>query len=243
MIDLAMVADGLLRAVRQLGDFAFIRVLLLSVVLAMLVTGPFYLVFVFIAWLLEWILPASVSLPGVGEVGFLGIYTVGLVSKTTWVFWTYVMSPVAVAIIGVLLERIVDAVEARHYPHQPAVRHRSIARMIGYNARFLMLMLGVSLAALVVSFFSGVLAPLIFVAANGYLIGREYFEMVALRRLDDTAAAQMMRQNLPLIWLTGAAVALMLSVPFVNLVAPLVGVAALTHLYYRLVVSAQPVGG
>lgn len=229
---LGQIRQALLLALRQLADRRIIAVLLLSLVIALVLTGPFMLIFVIIAAILDWILPASLTLPWIGQVGFLGVFTNGLASKTSWVFWTYVMSPVAVAIIGALLDWIVDAVEARHYPDLPVVRRRSIAQIVGYGAKFLFLMLGVSLAALIVSFFSGIGAPLVFVLANGYLIGREYFETVALRRVSEAEAAVLTRRRLPVLWLLGSLLALALSVPFVNLVVPLVGVAAFTHLYH-----------
>ncbi len=234
MNDFSAVPQALYLAVRQLTDLKFIKVLVLSVALAFIVTGPFYLVFLAMASLLEWILPASLSLPWLGEVRFLGVFTIGLASKTTWVFWTYIMSPFAAAIIGIFLENIVDAVETRHFPHLPTVRHRSLLQMVGYSLRFLLLMLAVSLAALIVSFFSGIFAPLIFIVANGYLIGREYYEMVALRRQPPEKIDALTRQSLPTLWLLGSALALALSVPFLNLIVPIVGVAAITHLYHNL---------
>lgn len=230
MVD--QIRRALLLAVRQLADGRILGVLVLSLAMTLILTGPFLLVFVIIAALLDWILPASLTLPWIGEVGFLGVFTDGLVSKTSWVFWTYVMSPVAVAIIGALLDLIVDAVEARHFPALPKVRRRSFVQVIGYAAKFLFLMLGVSLAALVASFFAGFAAPLVFVLANGYLIGREYFETVALRRVPEAEAAALTRRRLPVLWLLGCLLALALSVPFVNLVVPILGVAAFTHLYH-----------
>lgn len=227
------IQQALMLALRQLADGRILAVLLLSLLIALALTGPFLLVFVIIAAILDWILPASLNLPWIGQVGFLGVFTHGLASKTSWVFWTYVMSPVAVAVIGALLDWIVDAVEARHYPGLPAVRHRSFAQIVGYGIRFLFLMLGVSLAALVVSFFSGVAAPVVFVLANGYLIGREYFETVALRRVSEADAKALTGRMLPLLWLLGSILALGLSVPFLNLVVPILGVAAFTHLYHR----------
>jgi len=192
------------------------------------------LVFLAIAGVLEWLLPASLDLPWLGQVSFLGVFTTGLVSKTSWIFWTYVMAPVAVAIIGIFLERIVDAVEAKHYPELARVRHQSFAEMLAYGLRFLMLMLGVSLVALIASFFSGIFAPAVFVVANGYLIGREYHDMVALRRNTTAQAETLTRQHLPTLWLTGCWLALFLAVPVANLLVPIVGVAAYTHLYHQL---------
>ncbi|RME18815.1 MAG: hypothetical protein D6801_00400 [Alphaproteobacteria bacterium] len=229
-----LVVASLVAAVKQLGDGRILKVLALTLGLMLLVTGPFLVVFVGLAALLEWLLPASLSLPWIGEVGFLGVFTAGLVSKTAWVFWTYVMAPLALAIVGMFLETIVDAVEARHYPGLAPLRRRSFAEQIGEAVRFLGLTLAVSLLALVVSMFSGALAPVVFVAANGYLIAREYFATVALRREAARQAQALARAHLPLIWSLGALLAVAMGLPYLNLLTPIVGVAAFTHLYHRL---------
>lgn len=227
------VPQALALALRQLGDRRILGVLGLALVIAAIVTGPFLLVFAAVFGLLEWILPDSLTLPWVGEVGFLGVFTDGLVSRTSWLFWTYLISPLAVAIVGALLDPIVEAVEARHYPDLPAMRRRPVVEIAGYALRFLGLMLAVSAAAWILAWITGIPAALSFVLASGYLIAREYFETVALRRLSPPEARRLGRAQLPALWLTGGLVALALNLPLINLIAPLVGVAAFTHLFHR----------
>ncbi len=230
----AVIPGALGDALRQLPSAAFLRLLAGALLVTLVLTGPFLALFAAMAWLVELVTPASLSLPWLGEVSFLGVFTQGLVSKTSWIFWTYVMAPVAIAVMGLFLESVVEAVEARHYPALARVRARSLREMLGYSVRFFLMMLAVSLAALIASLFAGFLAPVVFVAANGYLIGREYYETVALRRLGEGEARRRVRANLPVLWALGAMLALALNLPWVNLVAPLVGVAAFTHLYHRL---------
>lgn len=234
MKGLDLIPGALMDAIRQVPSPAFLKVLFGTLAITLLVTGPFLLVFAALAWLIELVTPASLSIPWLGEVSFLGVFTQGLVSKTSWIFWTYVIAPIALALIGLFLETIVDAVEARFYPALPKVRPRSLGQMAGYAIRFFAMMLAVSLAAFVASFFAGFLAPVLFVAANGYLIGKEYYETVALRRVSEAEAARLTRANLPVLWVLGAGLALAMNVPFVNLLVPLIGVAAYTHLYHRL---------
>ena len=69
----------------------------------------------------------------------------------------------------------------------------------------------------------------IFLALNGYLLGREYFELVAHQRLPLEEAAQRRGQR-GRLWLAGAAIALMLIIPVFNLVAPVVAIAFMVHL-------------
>ena len=230
------IAEAFGLSFRHLGDGRILGILLLAFVITLIVTGPFLLIFVAIFGLLDLILPDSLNLPVLGEVGFLGVFTDGLVSRTTWVFWTYLMSPLILAIVGALLEPIVEAVEARHYPDLPKLRRRPVGEVVGYAVRFLFLILGVSLFAWIVAWITGLPASLLFVLATGYLIAREYYETVALRRMEERDVKRLTRAELPVLWLSGCLIALALNVPVASLIAPLVGVAAFTHLYHRRVV-------
>ncbi|KMW58693.1 membrane protein [Candidatus Rhodobacter oscarellae] len=214
-------------ALAQLADRRILGILVLALVIAVLVTGPFLLVIVGIAAVIDWI-PSPAGLWG-GETSEQGG---GWVRWSSWLFWTYIMSPLAVAIIGALLEPIVEAVEARHYPHLPKVRRRGAGEVIGYALRFLGLMLGVSLAAWVIAWLTGLPAALLFVLAGGYLIAREYFETVALRRVPTPEAKAAFRTGILPLCAVGLLVGLGLNIPVVQLVAPLIGVAAFTHLYH-----------
>jgi uncharacterized protein involved in cysteine biosynthesis len=71
----------------------------------------------------------------------------------------------------------------------------------------------------------------VFYAVNGYLLGREYFELVALRRVDATEAEAMRSRFRGRMFLAGLVTAFLLTVPFVNLVAPIIGTAAMVHLF------------
>jgi uncharacterized protein involved in cysteine biosynthesis len=73
----------------------------------------------------------------------------------------------------------------------------------------------------------------LFLGLNGYLLGREYFDAVALRRADWRAAQRLWRQHRLRFVLTGTVVAALFVLPVVNLVAPIVGLAAAVHLVER----------
>ena len=241
MNHLRPILEALRLAAEQLTDRRILSVLALSLGLTLLLTAPLATIVLALAWLIEKLTPASLDLPWLGEVRFLGIFTQGLVTKAGWAFWTYVMSPLAGGIMGLFLERVVDAVEARHYPTVPPIRHRSLGETLLYALRFFGLMVLVSLAALLASLMAPWAAPALFVAANGYLIAREYFETVALRRLDMPAMRHLEQPNQGRLWLLGALLALGLMVPFFNLLVPLLGIAAFTHMFYRL--DHGPAGG
>jgi uncharacterized protein involved in cysteine biosynthesis len=66
---------------------------------------------------------------------------------------------------------------------------------------------------------------------NGYLLSREYFELVALRRFDRTEARRMWRKSRVRFMVAGLLIAALLSVPFVNLIAPVMGTAFMVHVF------------
>jgi CysZ protein len=73
----------------------------------------------------------------------------------------------------------------------------------------------------------------VFLALNGYLLGREYFELVAQRRMSPLDAARCRRAVRARVWAAGAMIAVLLMVPLVNLIAPVIAIAFMVHLFER----------
>lgn len=78
------------------------------------------------------------------------------------------------------------------------------------------------------------LAVPIFFMLNGFLLGREYFTIAAMRREGRAGAKQMRRDNLAEIWMAGVLMAIPLTIPVMNLFIPILGAATFTHLYHRI---------
>ena len=95
-------------------------------------------------------------------------------------------------------------------------------------------LIGANLLALVLYLIFVPFAPLIFWALNGFLLGREYFQLVAMRRIGRVAAKQAFRAHMGQIWLAGGLMAVPLTIPLANLIVPVLGAATFTHLYHRL---------
>ena len=72
---------------------------------------------------------------------------------------------------------------------------------------------------------------LVFYSVNGYLLGREYFELVSYRRLDEREADELRRACRGRVMLGGVAMAFMLTIPVFNLVAPIAATAFAVHLF------------
>jgi uncharacterized protein involved in cysteine biosynthesis len=144
----------------------------------------------------------------------------------TWLFFPAFVS----GSIGLLLDRVADAVERRHYPRLPPAREAPTAEVIVTTLKFLAILIVLNLVVLVFLPFPPVF-PFVFYAVNGYLLGREYFELVALRRVDAAELESLRGRFRGRMFLAGLVTAFLLTVPFVNLVAPIIGTAAMVHLF------------
>jgi uncharacterized protein involved in cysteine biosynthesis len=134
--------------------------------------------------------------------------------------------PVAVtAVASFFLDEVAEAVEDRYYPGRPAPRSQSLAAQLLGTLRFAAVALFLNLVLVPIYLILLVFPPLylvVFYAVNGYLLGREYFELVAYRRLDERTADAMRRAYRGRLTLAGMVIAVMLTLPVFNLIAPIV---------------------
>src|SRR5581483_9662842 len=135
---------------------------------------------------------------------------------------------VAAAVTSLFLDDAIAAVERRHYPALPPPRHIGWREQIGAALRLLAVAILLNLVLLPI-YFVPVVNLVVFYGLNGYIVGCEYVEMVAARRLEPSGVRRLWGDH-RLTWLlSGAAIALMSTIPIVNLIAPLIGAAAMTH--------------
>jgi uncharacterized protein involved in cysteine biosynthesis len=128
---------------------------------------------------------------------------------------------------------VVDLVERRYYPELPAPVGTSLIAQTGAGARFVLVALALNLLVLPFYLLPGANLP-IYLALNGYLLGREYFELVAGRRLPPRVVAELRRRWWGRVWVAGVIIAGMLTVPALNLVAPVVAIAFMVHVFVGL---------
>ena len=69
----------------------------------------------------------------------------------------------------------------------------------------------------------------VFYGLNGYLLGREYFELVALRRLEPRTARDVYRKSRWRVLVGGVLITLLLSIPIVNWLMPMIATAFMVH--------------
>jgi uncharacterized protein involved in cysteine biosynthesis len=224
------------RALAQLDDPRFLRAVLYALGLTLL-----GLVVVFWAATtgLGWLLPEHLSLPWIGEARFLDSAVSWAAVGLLLVASEFLMVPTAAAVVGFFLDGVAEAVEARHYPALPPAHPPGLARQLADSLRFLGLVVAANLVALVVWFAVPPLAPFVFWLVNGYLLGREYFTLVATRRLRPEEAAALGRRHLGRLWIAGTLMVVPMSVPLLNLLVPVIGVAVFTHQFHRLAGDAR----
>lgn len=224
---MSAVPAAIVKAVRQLGDPAVLRVAAKSIAITLMLfvgagAGAYF------------------ALAGLGErfgvdasqaSGWAGVAAVLLVPVAMWLLFRVT----ALAVLQFFADEIVAAVEARHYPAlagQAAVLpfHRDLGnslrglkRALGYN------LLALPLAALVM--FTAIGPALVFLVVNAVLLGRELTDMAWLRHCKADPGANPVGRGERIM--LGAAIAGMMLVPFVNLIAPVIGAAAGTHLVLR----------
>ncbi|GAB4387150.1 EI24 domain-containing protein [Albidovulum sp.] len=226
-----MILNDVLKAVGQLADPRFLRVLLLGIGLSVALLFGLYLG---LSWLLAWITPASFTLPWIGEIGWVDDVLGWGSLVLMLVLSVFLMVPVASAFTGLFLDTVAQAVEDRHYPGLPPARPVPLAETLADSLAFLGVIVAANAAALLLYLVSGPFAPVVFWGLNGYLLGREYFQMAAMRRIGRAAARELRRRHAGQVWLAGILMAAPLSVPVVNLLVPVLGAATFTHLYHRL---------
>ncbi len=226
-----MIFAAFAKALGQLHDGRFVRVMGLGMALSLALLVAAYAV---LLWLLESVTPGTISIPFVGPIG--GLHTlVGWGSALLMLgLSVFLMVPVASAFSGLFLEDVAMAVEDRHYPGLPPPFATPFMTTLIDTANFIGILIVVNLVALLIYAVAGPLIPVFFWAINGYLLGREYFVLVATRRLGRPAAQALRRANWARVWLAGTLMAAPLSIPLINLIVPVLGVATFTHLFHRI---------
>lgn len=219
------------KALGQLPDPRFRRVLLLGLGLTIALLAGATVV---LGWIVGRFAPDMMTLPFVGEVH-------GLASLAGWatvllmiVLSVVLMVPVAAAFTGMFLDDVAEAVEDAYYPNLPPVGNLPLIDTLRDSMSMIAITIAVNLVALILFFFVGPLAPVLFWAVNGYLLGREFFQMAAMRREGRDGANRMRRRHAGQVWIAGTLMAVPLSVPLLNLIIPILGAATFTHMYHRL---------
>ncbi len=220
-------------AVRQLGDppirrviwriglwtaaiYLLVAIALWSVIAGIDPTASFgFIPFIWLKSLLVWI--AGVVVGVLGVFAFFAVF---------WLLFVVIVQLVA----GFYLEDIIVAVEARHYPDLPPAIRQSVSGAVINGVQYFAMLVLLNLLAMPF-YLIPLIGVLIFYLVNGYLIGREYYESVALRRIDARSAKALRQAERGKVFGAGLITTVLFSLPILNLVAPVVATAAMVHIF------------
>jgi CysZ protein len=146
---------------------------------------------------------------------------------------TLLAAPTTSLAASFFFDEIAAIVEREIDPNGPPGRAAPLVESTLASLRFAALTLIVMLAALVLFFLPGIGLAAWF-AANAYLLGREYFELAAMRFRSAPEAREMRRYFAMPVFLAGLIIAAFVAVPILNLATPLFAAALMARLHKRL---------
>ena len=211
------------KAIAQLRDPAVLRVLAKSV-------GLTLLVFIALGVALFFALMEVFDRVGWTQDG--GLAEAVLASVTAILAGWLLFRVVAVAALQFFADEIVAAVEARHYPAAAsAARGLPFSQELTHSVRGIgraLLFNALAVPVAIALFFTAIGPAIVFLVVNAVLLGRELTDMAWLRHCEGNVEGNPVPKFERLA--LGGAVAGLMVVPFVNLLAPVIGAAAGTHL-------------
>lgn len=215
------VLTSLAKAFSQLTDPAILRVLAKSLVITILI----FVALGFVAYLA---LVEAFDYFGLRESGLAGATAATLIALIS--FW-FLFRVIALAVLQFFADEIVKAVEVRHFPDSAnTLRALPLREDLHNSMRGMGRTLGLNLLTLpiaVLLLFTAIGPAVLFLLVNAVLLGRELTDMAWLRHREPgehgTPVGSLKRLAL------GGAIAGLMLVPFVNLLAPVIGAAAGTH--------------
>ena len=213
-------------SVSQLPDPAFRRVIIKSILLSVLV-------FIFLAIIVWFVL---------SETNFFTFWVfeafADMFGGITAIVISWLLFPtLASFFITVFLEDIVEAVESRYYSNTLLEKINTPSATFVISLRFTAIALFLNILAIPFYFFTIWFPPLgifVFYCLNSYLLGREYFELVALRHIKLKDISSIRRSNSWQLFLFGSVTTFLFTIPIINFLAPILGVAGMTHFFRKL---------
>jgi CysZ protein len=171
---------------------------------------------------------------------FIQVQTAWLATILSWIVGfglvvglAFLIAPVTSLVAGFFLDDISAIVERTIDPDGMPGRPIPAGAAAIFALRFAGLSILVNLIALAL-LFAPVVNIVAFLGANGYLLGREYFELAAMRFRSRAEAREMRRHFELRIFLAGLIIAGFVAIPLLNLCTPLFATAFMTRLHRRL---------
>jgi CysZ protein len=229
--------EAVLKALGQMFSQPFRMVLVKSVGLAIAFLA---LVVIVLFRLLEWLSDAGIEwLDGTigaaahGPLGVLGWIVAVALGLGLFAGAVLLMPAVTALVASFFADEIADLVERSHYPTDPPGVPVPLWLAAVEGVKTALLAIVVYLCTLPFFLVAGVGAVLFFIA-TAWLLGREYFELAAMRFCPAPEAKAMRRRHQTTIFIAGLFIAGFVSIPILNLATPLFGTALMVHMHKRL---------
>jgi uncharacterized protein involved in cysteine biosynthesis len=218
---LPILVAALFKAFNQLDDPALRRVMWRGLGLA----AVLFVILLALSW---WGL-STLALVGIGWVDSILAALGGLAAAA---FAVLLFPGAMFAAQCMLLDDAAEAVELKYYPY---VSTTAPTLVVSVWASVKLALVTVVLNLLLVPlYFIPVVNLIVFYSLNGYLYGREYFELVALRHMPADEAKAMRKRHSGGLFLAGFIAAGLFSIPIVGLFMPAVVAAFMVHVFESL---------
>ena len=145
----------------------------------------------------------------------------------------FLFVPLATGIATLFVDSVAEAVERRHYPDLPPGRPEGLAAQAWDGVVLALRVLGMQVVALLLGLLVPGLGLVLGWAVAAWAIGKGLFMAVAMRRCSRPVALAVYRDRRAAVVAQGALVAAAGMVPGLNLIAPVLGLAAMVHVLGR----------
>ena len=150
----------------------------------------------------------------------------------------FLMPAITSLVASFFVDEVADHVEREHYPAERPGVALPLGLAFSEGIRTSLLTILVSLIALPFVLIAGA-GFLAFFIATAWLLGKQYFELAAMRFRSPADARLMRKENAAAIFTAGLLIAAFVSIPIVNLATPLFGMAFMVHMH-KLLSRSRP---
>jgi len=145
----------------------------------------------------------------------------------------FLMPAITSLVASFFVDDIADHVEREHYPAEKPGVALPAGRAMIEGSKTAALTIIVYLVALPFVLLAGA-GFIIFFILTAWLLGREYFELAAMRFRPVEEAKALRKHHSATVFTAGLFIAAFVSIPIVNLATPLFGMAMMVHMHKRL---------
>jgi len=190
--------------------------------------GLAFLLLIVLGMILQGTITHLVALPYPFDMALAIFTALGIIAGAI-----YLMPPITSLVASLFFDDVADQVERRNFPADPVGKALPVTTSALLSLRFFGLVLIVNLVALILLILPGVNVA-IFFFANGYLLGREYFELAAMRFRPIDEARALRRTHALRVFLAGLVIATIVIVPILNLITPVFATAFMVRMYKKI---------